>query len=124
MLEGVHCSRTGQGWQSLLSKRTRVTGTPSSERQGSQDERHGLDPPSELRRGRGEDVVELGKDAAAGGRADHAALGHHQADRRAEPERLAAIAPYEGGISQPDDRGRSEVSSEVCGLRAVRAVGA
>ncbi|WP_190208410.1 hypothetical protein [Streptomyces fumanus] len=51
--------------------------------------------PSELGRGRGEDVIELGEDAAAVGRGGHAALGHHQADRPAEPERLAAVAAYD-----------------------------
>ncbi len=34
------------------------------------------------------------KDTAVGGRGDHAALGHHHADRRTEPERLAAVPAY------------------------------
>ncbi|MFJ8648939.1 hypothetical protein ACIRNI_22815 [Streptomyces sp. NPDC093546] len=49
----------------------------------------------ELRRGRGDDVAELGEDAVADGRGDHAALGHHHADRRAEPERLVAVTAYD-----------------------------
>lgn len=44
--------------------------------------------------GRGEDVVPLREDATAGGRGDHAALGHHQGDRGAQSERLAALPPY------------------------------
>ncbi len=43
----------------------------------------------------GRNVAELGEDAAAGGRGDHAALGHHHADRRAEPNRLEPVATYD-----------------------------
>ncbi|MFD9794215.1 hypothetical protein ACFWXK_25065 [Streptomyces sp. NPDC059070] len=67
----------------------------TSRRAGVRVERHGLDAAGQLGRGRGEDGVEPGEDAAAGGRVDQAALGHHQADRRAEPERLAPITPYD-----------------------------
>ncbi|MFJ3497820.1 hypothetical protein ACIPPJ_30105 [Streptomyces sp. NPDC086091] len=53
--------------------------------------------PDEFGRGCGEDGVELGEDAAACGRGDQAALGHHHADRRTEPERLAPATAYGGG---------------------------
>ncbi|MFE9679782.1 hypothetical protein ACFYO5_37755 [Streptomyces sp. NPDC006259] len=45
------------------------------------------DVPGEFGRGFGENVVELGEDAAACGRGDRAALGHRHADCRTEPER-------------------------------------
>ncbi|MFH9663584.1 hypothetical protein ACH4NF_35505 [Streptomyces sp. NPDC017248] len=50
----------------------------------------------EFGRGCGEDVVELGEDAAAGGRGGHAVLGHHHADRRTESERFTAVAACDG----------------------------
>ncbi|MGW0771826.1 hypothetical protein [Streptomyces sp. NPDC002676] len=62
---------------------------------GVRVERHGLDVTGELGRGRGKDGVELGEDAAAGGRCGHAALGHHHRDCAAESERLAAVPAYD-----------------------------
>ncbi|MFE9258519.1 hypothetical protein [Streptomyces sp. NPDC006879] len=50
----------------------------------------------ELGHGRGQDGGEVGEDASAGGRSHHAALGHHPADRAAQPERLAAVPSYDG----------------------------
>ncbi|MGP3635576.1 hypothetical protein ACTU45_19780 [Streptomyces sp. 24-1644] len=64
---------------------------------GVRVERHGLDPPGELGHDCGEDGVEVGEDASAGGRGGHAALGHHHADSAAQPERLTAATAYGGG---------------------------
>ncbi|WP_164494629.1 hypothetical protein [Streptomyces sp. ADI92-24] len=67
---------------------------------GLRVERHGLDPPGELGHDRREDGVEVGEDASAGDRGGHAALGHHHADRAAQPERLTAVTSY-GGSGAP-----------------------
>ncbi|MCZ0999635.1 hypothetical protein O1M63_18450 [Streptomyces mirabilis] len=49
----------------------------TSRRPVSASNPHGLDVTGEFRRGCGEDVAELGEDAAAGGRSGKSALGHH-----------------------------------------------
>ncbi|MFL4909394.1 hypothetical protein ACJ6WF_40980 [Streptomyces sp. MMS24-I2-30] len=93
----------------LVGRRDQLRGAPAQLRAdgrsvgddvqaaGVRVERHRLDAAGELWHGCVEDGVELGEEVAAGGRGDHAALGHHQADRRAEPERLAPVAPYDRG---------------------------
>ncbi|WP_344124174.1 hypothetical protein [Streptomyces blastmyceticus] len=59
---------------------------------------HGLGLPGHrLRDGRANpDTAALppGDNVAAGSQSGHAALGHHQGDRGAESERLAAVASY------------------------------
>lgn len=57
---------------------------------GVRVELHRLDVPGEFGCDGGQDAIELGEDAAAGGRGDHAALGHHHRDRRAAPRRARA----------------------------------
>ncbi|MER0429298.1 hypothetical protein [Streptomyces microflavus] len=44
-----------------------------------------------------EDGVEVGENASTGRRGGHAALGHHHADRAAQPERLPSVTAYNGG---------------------------
>ncbi|MXG30416.1 DUF664 domain-containing protein [Streptomyces sp. YIM 132580] len=39
----------------------------------------------------------LAHNVSVGGRGGHAALGHHHAGRRTEPERLAAVTAYDSG---------------------------
>ncbi|XQE77689.1 hypothetical protein ACN24L_01160 [Streptomyces microflavus] len=57
-------------------------------------------PLGELGHARRQDGVEFGEDAAGDGRGGHAALGHHHADRTAQPERLTAVTTYnDGGAS-------------------------
>ncbi|GGZ18551.1 hypothetical protein GCM10010327_57140 [Streptomyces nitrosporeus] len=67
---------------------------------GLRVEGHGLDPPGELGHDRRKDGVEARKDASAGDRGGHAALGHHHADRTAQSQRLTAVTAY-GGAGAP-----------------------
>ncbi|MFF5287311.1 hypothetical protein [Streptomyces sp. 62] len=62
---------------------------------------HGLHVPDEFGRGRGEDGLPLGQDAAADGRGDQAALGHHQTDRRAERDHGAGRSGLDIACSTP-----------------------
>ncbi|WP_374212063.1 6-pyruvoyl tetrahydropterin synthase family protein [Streptomyces sp. C10-9-1] len=75
--------------------------------------------PGEFGRGRGEDGLPLGQDAAAGGWGDQAAFGHHHRDRGAQPERLAAVPPYGGaGAALPVSAFAAfEASHQLHGLR-------
>ncbi|MGW4359418.1 hypothetical protein ACWEKU_11750 [Streptomyces californicus] len=64
---------------------------------GLRVEGHGRHASGEFGHDCGEDGVEVGEDVAAGGRGGHAALGHHHADRAAQPERLTAVTAYDSG---------------------------
>ncbi|MFJ6889994.1 hypothetical protein ACIQRC_34815 [Streptomyces californicus] len=61
---------------------------------GLRVEGHGRHAPGEFGHDCGEDGVEVGEGVSAGGGGGHAALGHHHADGRTEPERLAAISAH------------------------------